>query len=857
MRFAAPAWLIFLPLAALAVWRFRSLRSPLRIACLTLLILILVQPQIRKLGRGLDLWLLVDRSASAADALVPRLSEIESLLARSKPADDRIIYLDYAALAQVRGESDEIPPHLRQQTRTALAIQSALSRMDDDRAARLLLLTDGYSTEPLTQIGERLARQDVALDYRIVAPTAAADFRIERLHLPARAQSGEAFLIEVDVAGTSDGAVTLEMFRDGTSIGRTELQVRNGQAQARFADRLSGSGAHRYMARVAAEGDPRPGNNQSEKWIEVAGGARVLLLTSYTDDPLAAVLTAQGMEVERVTDLARVHVGQLAGAKAVILNNVPAYRLPSEFLSALDFYVNSQGGGLLMAGGKFSFGSGGYFGSAIDPLLPVSMELRTEHRKLAVAMAIVLDRSGSMSATVAGNVQKMDLANEGAARAIELLGPMDAVSVFAVDMEAHQIVPLTSLGQNRTELVNVVRRITSGGGGIAVPTGLRAAREQLLKAEAGQRHVVLFADANDAVQELGPWPTLLREMAKEGITVSVIGLGSPNDSGAKFLTDVADLGKGRIFFNANPSELPGLFAQETIAVARSAFLEEPVALTPTAGWLELAAKPLAWVDAVDGYNLSYLKPDATAAAVSGDEYRAPLVAYWQRGAGRVAAVSFPLGGDFSARVRAWDRYGDFAQTLTRWLAGDELPAGIGLRTRLDGTELRLDLFYDETWEERLARGAPRIVLADGASSATREMVWERLAPGHFTATTALDPDRWVRGAIQVEQSTIPFGPLVAGSSAEWANDRACLVELEAVARASGGTERVDLAKVWEAPRKSAFRDVRAWLLIALLVLFVVDALLTRLGWQADWPKQQRPHTKATKEHKGSEVGALP
>ena len=40
-----------------------------------------------------------------------------------------------------------------------------------------------------------------------------------------------------------------------------------------------------------------------------------------------------------------------------------------------------------MAGGKFSFGSGGYFESPIDPLLPVSMELREDHRTLSVAMA--------------------------------------------------------------------------------------------------------------------------------------------------------------------------------------------------------------------------------------------------------------------------------------------------------------------------------------------------------------------------------------------------------------------------------------------------------------------------------------
>jgi hypothetical protein len=95
----------------------------------------------------------------------------------------------------------------------------------------------------------------------------------------------------------------------------------------------------------------------------------------------------------------------------VVINNVPAHRLPADFLAGLDFFVTAQGGGLLMTGGRFSFGSGGYFQSSLDPLLPVSMELRQEHRRLAVAMAIVLDRSGSMAAG-AGGGHKMDLANE-------------------------------------------------------------------------------------------------------------------------------------------------------------------------------------------------------------------------------------------------------------------------------------------------------------------------------------------------------------------------------------------------------------------------------------------------------------
>jgi hypothetical protein len=829
MRFEALPWLIFAPLFVAAPFWFRPLRTWRRLVCLGLLLLVLIQPQLRRLGSGLELAVLVDLSASAADALAPRMNEMQALLERSKSADDHLFYVDYAELAQVRGEADEIPPHKRQQTRTALAIQFALSRLSPERSGRLLLITDGYSTEPLTRIEERLARQGVALDYRLVALPSAADYRIDRLDLPLRAQVGEPFLIDAQIAGEPDGPVSVEILRDGAAIGHSNVEVRQGRANVHFSDRLAHAGAHRYTAQLSAANDARPGNNRAEKWIEITGGPRVLLVTNYAGDPLAAALAAQGFEVETVNDPSTLHIVMLSGARAVILNNTPAFSLPHDFLAGLDFYVRSQGRGLLMIGGKSSFGAGGYFDSPVDDLLPVSMESRSERRKLAVAMSIVLDRSGSMSAYVVGNLRKMDLANEGAARSIELLGLMDAVSVFAVDTEPHVVVPLTTLGANRGALMDAVRRIDSGGGGICVPTGLRAAYEQLLTAPVGQRHVLLFADANDATQELGDYPTLIKAMVKDGITISVIGLGTDTDSGANFLREVADLGKGRIFFNANPTELPAVFAQETVAVARSAFLDEPVKVTPAAGWMELAARPLPWLEAVDGYNLSYLKPEATAAAFSGDDNKAPLVSFWQRGAGRVGAVAFPLGGDFSGRVRAWKSYGDFAQTLCRWVSGDALPPGLGLRTRLDGSLLRLDLFYDASWEKTFAETAPRAMLGDGADGKARELVWERLEPGHFSASAPLEPDQWVRGAIRAGKHALGFGPIMAGSNIEWTFDPARLAELQAVSHASGGVERIDLSSVWQAPHRAEFRDLRSWLLIALAVLFVADALCSRLG----------------------------
>lgn len=829
IRFVDPQWFLLVPILAFLgwVWPRLELHRPRRAACLALLVLAMVRPEIRELGRGLDLWVLVDRSASAADAMARRLDEWQAILEKSKGADDRIFYVDYADVPAVRGEGTGNYAGNAEQTRTALAVRHALAQMPPDRAARLLLLSDGFSTEPLSGLGERLAAQEVALDYRLAEESDSADVAVKDLRLPARAQPGEPFLIEAELAGAPDGPVPYEIRRDGALLQSGEAALSDGTALLRFADQTTVAGAHRYELRIKPSPDARSGNNVAKRWVEIVGGPRVLLVTDYADDPLAGVLRAQGFTVEAAKPAA-LHAGALSGAKVVILNNVSAGALPPDFLALLDFFVREQGGGLLMAGGRQSFGSGGYFSSPVDALLPVSMELRTEMRKLAVAMAIVLDRSGSMGASVAPGTQKMDLANEGAARSVDLLGPLDAVAILAVDSEAHAVVPMTGIGGDKAAIGDRARRITSGGGGIYVYNGLKAGWEQLKKAEAGQRHLLLFADAADAEQP-GDYRKLLADMTATGVTVSVIGLGSESDRDADFLKDVAALGKGRIFFNADANTLPALFEQETVAIARSAFVDRPVKLQPTNGWLEIAASSLDWPASVDGYNLSYARPDATTALFSEDEYRAPLVAFWQRGTGRSAAVTFPLGGEYSSRIRAWRGYGDFVQTLARWLSGERMPPGLGVRTGVDGTQLRVELWFDQSWEEKLAREPAKLVVTSGAAGEARPQVWQRLAPGHYEASISLAPDESVRGAVQVGGHVIPFGPVNVATNPEWAFDRARLDELAAVARASGGVARGDFGRIWEAPRRDAFRDLRTGIMALFGGLFLAEVLLTRMG----------------------------
>jgi hypothetical protein len=835
MTFGAPEWFFLLPALAVIGWRWRGLKlhEPLRAVGLVLLVFALAEPRLRLASAGLDLWVLTDRSDSAVGAMTAQSREIESILERSRRGDDRVRYVDFAGEAVRRERGDPVFEGATHQTRIGAALEYTLGEIEAGHAARMLIITDGFATEPLGSAADKVLRSGVPLDFRLLTESTAADWRIAGLTVPPRVLAGESFLVELTLAGQGDADIPWEISRGGKVAASGTAQARGGVARVRLTDRLTGGGAARYEARIKPVADAHPENNTGGAWVEVTGGPRVILITNYPDDPLATLLGAQGLAVERVSDAGTLTAARLTGARAVVINNVPAARIPREFMAGLDFFVREQGGGLLMVGGQNSFGSGGYFASAIDELLPVSMELKKEQRKLATAMAIVMDRSGSMAASAGAGLTKMDLANSGAARAVELLGDMDAVSIHAIDTKPHEVVELSQVGPNRNQIIESVRRVVSSGGGIVVHEALRAARAELQKAQTGTRHVILFADANDSRQQLNDYREAAEELKKDGATISVIGLGTETDRDAEILKEVAKIGGGRIFFSADAAELPAIFAQETVSIARSAFITDATGTLGTPGWAEIAARAPQWLAAVDGYNLSYLRPGATASLVTTDDYGAPLVASWQRGVGRVAAISFPLGGPHSERIRTWPGYGDFVQTFSRWLAGEDTPPGVALRTEIDGERLTLELLYDDTWNARVAQTPPGASLAESGGSSTavaiRPLVWEKIEPGRFRATTELAPGRMARGAVRVGSAALPFGPLAVAGSAEWSYDRTRLIELRQLSQRTGGQERLDLAQIWNAPRPVTWRSIRTWVLIGWAALFLADAALTRLG----------------------------
>ena len=151
------------------------------------------------------------------------------------------------------------------------------------------------------------------------------------------------------------------------------------------------------------------------------------------------------------------------------------------------------------------------------------------------------------------------------------------------------------------------------------------------------------------------------------------------------------------------------------------------------------------------------------------------------------------------------------------------------------------------------------LLESGPGTTPYDVPWKRIAPGHFSVTKDLDEGAIVRGAIQVGEHALPFGPVTVGSSVEWAFEPERLAELRTVAAQTGGRELLDLSTAWLRPPNRQDVSLRLWIALAMLVLLVAEALLTRTGWKLPIPAMPKfaPREKAVKPKKVKEAKAAP
>lgn len=181
---------------------------------------------------------------------------------------------------------------------------------------------------------------------------------------------------------------------------------------------------------------------------------------------------------------------------------------------------------------------------------------REPSQRAAVNVALVLDRSGSM----AGG--KLEQAKRAAIQALEGLGPQDIVSVVAYDTTVEVLVPATKLS-DRSAVYRQIEQLRARGT-TALFAGVSKGAHEVLKFLSGRgvNRVILLSDglANVGPSSPGALAELGTSLAKNGITVSTIGLGLGYNEDLMYR--LAGASDGNHVFVEREDQLPAVFARE-------------------------------------------------------------------------------------------------------------------------------------------------------------------------------------------------------------------------------------------------------------------------------------------------------
>jgi Ca-activated chloride channel family protein len=177
-------------------------------------------------------------------------------------------------------------------------------------------------------------------------------------------------------------------------------------------------------------------------------------------------------------------------------------------------------------------------------------------QRTPVNVALVIDKSGSMSG------DKIRNAREAALMAVDRLDSRDIISVVAYSDSVSVLVPATKVS-NRTEIRNGINRLEAGGS-TALFAGVSKGAAEVRKFLDRNRmnRVILISDglANVGPDSPGELGDLGASLAKEGISVTTIGLGS--DYNEDLMTRLASRSDGTHAFAQHSTDLARIFDHE-------------------------------------------------------------------------------------------------------------------------------------------------------------------------------------------------------------------------------------------------------------------------------------------------------
>ncbi|HSI86226.1 MAG: VWA domain-containing protein [Candidatus Methylacidiphilales bacterium] len=177
-------------------------------------------------------------------------------------------------------------------------------------------------------------------------------------------------------------------------------------------------------------------------------------------------------------------------------------------------------------------------------------------RRLPLNIAVVLDRSGSMSGA------KIEKARQAACALVDQLGAEDTFSLVAYDNDVDVLIPAQRI-EEKAEIKRKIERIRPGGS-TALYAGVEEGAKQLKRyfETKNINRVILLSDglANVGPSSTGEVRDLGRRLSGKGISVSTIGLG--DDYNEDLMTALAVASDANYYYVKDVEKLQQVFEKE-------------------------------------------------------------------------------------------------------------------------------------------------------------------------------------------------------------------------------------------------------------------------------------------------------
>lgn len=846
----------------------RRVAVGLRLVVLTLIVLALAGLQFVRFNRDIATMFVVDFSDSVgANAKVSAQEFINSALKSKKSKDDwagvvvfgRDPYVEIApgAITHI----DKIQTVTASEfTDMASAIRLAMASLPDGKQKRLVILSDGNEN-----LGDALGEAQVAGNNEVaidVVPLTAPqrhEVLIEKLTVPSEAKIGEPIEIKAVVRSTQEANSTLKLFRDGEYLGSKSVRLSPGKNVFVFPQTVQKAGASTFEAKIESPqtADTTVENNRALGFVNVQGKPRVLLVGSDTQQ---SGFLARALEREKVNVEMRGEGGlppnltAMQPYDAIILDNVPAWDLTEKQMLSLQSYVRDLGCGLVMVGGEYSFGPGGYRETVVEETLPVTMDIKNMQIIPGGAVAMIMHSCEFQG----GN----DWTKAIGSQVIRQLGDNDWAGICVFGNDATWVFPggMMRVGPNRSRMLALARSVNPGD----MPdfdAALQVCYDGLIKTHAALKHCIILSDGDPSP----PLPGLVQKFRAAKITVSTIIINPHDGIGGQTTKSMAWIARqhgGRSYIVMRPNQIPNIFLKEAATVSRSTIVEET--FTPKQGAPSTILNGISSTPPLLGYVGTSIKPTAKKVLIS--HQNDPVLATWQYGLGKAVAFTSDARQRWAAAWLPWAGYSKFWAQSVRWSMRQSSSDNLQTLVDIDKGKGKISIEAIDPKGNFLNFLDPkaRLVAPDMKS---QDLSLDQTGPGRYEATfdarqlgTYLANIRTKQGGKETSQITGAVLPYSPEYNAIGTNDF-LLGQLSDTANGDRFSLS-DAGKVFTRPRLPARapRDIWLPLLALAALLFPLDVAVRRLMWgetelQNLWARLKKP--KAPREPKTAKPAAPP